>query len=105
MLGALHIEDKIYQKLGKIIRGSGWEWAMTKADVFTSGRVSSSLDDNHIKRSRYIHQVSVVAFSVLKQESYGEYCIEYHGEGSRDTLDKWSSDQADKYPIFFFGSL
>ncbi len=41
---------------GKFIRGSGWEWAMSAADVFTSGRAASTLDDHHIKRTRYAHQ-------------------------------------------------
>ena len=50
MLGILHIEDKVNGMLGKVLKGSGWEWAMTKADVFSSGRVSSSLSDGHIKR-------------------------------------------------------
>ena len=49
MLGGLHIEDKVYKMLGKLIRGSGWEWALTKADIFTSGRVSSTLDESHKK--------------------------------------------------------
>ena len=49
MLGGLHIEDKVYKMLGKLIRGSGWEWALTKADILTTGRVSSALDESHIK--------------------------------------------------------
>ena len=37
MMGGLHIEDKGQLMLGKFIRGSGWEWAMTTAEVFTAG--------------------------------------------------------------------
>ena len=70
MLGGLHIEDEVYKMLGKLIRGSGWEWALTKADIFTSGRVSSALDESHIKRSRYAHQVSLAAFSILQNDAY-----------------------------------
>ena len=33
--------------LGKVLKGSGWEWVMTKANVFSSGRVSSSLTDEY----------------------------------------------------------
>ena len=50
MLGTMHIEDKGNAVIGKVVRGSGWEWAMVKANIFSSGRVSSSLNDNHIKR-------------------------------------------------------
>ena len=56
MLGALHIEDKIYQMLGKLLRDSGWEWVFTKTGVLTSGRVSSAEDGGHIKRYRYTHE-------------------------------------------------
>ena len=35
-----------------------WEWVMSEAGVFTSGRAVSTLDDHHIfKRTRYDHQV------------------------------------------------
>ena len=66
MMGALHIEDKGQLMLWKFIRGSGWEWAMTTAEICTTGRVASTLDEHHIKR--YAHQISLVALSLLRQE-------------------------------------
>ena len=57
LMGALHIKDKEQLILGKFIRGSGWEWAMSAAEVFTCGRACSILDKHHIKRTRYAHQV------------------------------------------------
>ena len=57
LMGALHIEDKGQLMLGKFIWGSGWEWAMSATEIFTCGRACSILDEHHIKRTRYAHQV------------------------------------------------
>lgn len=105
MLGALHIEDKVYQMLGKVIRESGWEWVMTKADIFTSGRTSSALDEHHIKRSRYAHQVSIAAFSILREEAFSQYCLENQGTCPVNTFVKWSDEQEENYPMFFYWSM
>ena len=88
--------------LGKLLRGSDWEWAITKADIFTSGRTASTLDENHIKRSRYAHQVSLVAFAILQDEAYSAYCISNQGKGPNDTFEMWASKQAEKYPMPFY---
>ena len=91
--------------LGKLLRGSGWEWAMTKADIFTSGRTASTLDENHIKRSRYAHQVSLVAFAILQDEAYSAYCISNQGKGPNDTIEMWACKQAEKHPMPFYWQL
>ena len=52
---------------------------MTTAEVFTAGRVASPLDEHHIKRTRYAHQISLVALSLLKQEAYSTYREEVQG--------------------------
>ena len=43
---------------------------MSEAGVFTSGRAISTLDDHHIKRTRYDHQVLLVALSFSKEHTY-----------------------------------
>ena len=43
---------------------------MTEAGVFTSGRAVSTLADHHIKRTRYDHQVSLVALYRLQHGAY-----------------------------------
>ena len=78
---------------------------MTKADIFTSGRTASTLDENHIKRSRYAHQVSLVAFAILQDEAYSAYCISNQGKGPNDTFEMWTSKQAKKYPMPFYWQL
>ena len=46
------------------------EWVMSEAGVFTSGRAISTLDDHHIKRTRYDHQVSLVTLYLNQQVAY-----------------------------------
>lgn len=76
MLGALHIEDKIHQMIGKLLRDSGWATALSQAQVLTSGRAQSALDEHHIKRTRYAHQVSLMSLHLLKNRAYSAYCSE-----------------------------
>ena len=42
---------------------------MSEAGVFTSGRAVSTLADHHIKRTRYDHQVLLVALYLIQQEA------------------------------------
>ena len=67
MMGALHIEDKMHAMIGKLLRGSGWSIILTQAQVleFTSWRAKSVLDEHHIKRTRYAHQVSAMFCTFL----------------------------------------
>ena len=43
LLGALHIEQKCQQMMGKMLQGSGWDTVLAQADVFSSGRAQSTL--------------------------------------------------------------
>ena len=66
MMGALHIEDKIHQMVGKLLRDSGWSTVLSQAQVLTHGRAQSALNEHHIKRTRYAHQVTLSALHILK---------------------------------------
>ena len=48
---------------------------MSEVGLFTSGKAVSTLDDNLIKRTRYDHKVSLVAFHLLQQEAYSHRVI------------------------------
>ena len=61
---------------------------MSEAGVFTSGRAISTLLDHHIKRTRYDHQVSLVALSFSKDhhtysntDLFDEFCDKQWREG------------------------
>ena len=64
---ALHIEDNIHIMIGKLLRDSGWTTVISRAGVLTSGRAQSALNEHHIKRTRYAHQVSLMSLYMLKQ--------------------------------------
>jgi hypothetical protein len=103
MMGALHIEDKMHQMMGKLLRDSGWSNILTQAQVLTSGRAQSVLDEHHIKRTRYAHQVSVMALYLLRQTSYSEYCSSV--QGPPESLVMWSVKSKTHNPQFKFWSM
>ena len=70
IMGALHIEDNMHLLIGKLQHDTRWDITLSQAEVLTSGRAQSSLDEHHIKRTRYAHQVSLVALYMLKQSAY-----------------------------------
>ncbi len=74
MMGGLHIEDTMHLMIGKLLRDSGWATVLSQAEVLTSGRAQSALNEHHIKRTRYAHQVSIMSLYMLKQKAYSEYC-------------------------------
>ncbi len=43
--------------MGKMLRDSGWSTVLSQAQILTSGRAQSALNEHHIKRTRYAHQV------------------------------------------------
>ena len=51
---------------------------MSEAWMFPSGRAVSTRDAQHIKRTRYDHQVSLVALYLLQQGAYSIYYTDSH---------------------------
>ena len=70
IMGALHIENKMHLMIGKLQHDTGWATVLSQAEVLTSGRAQSTLNEHHIKRTRYAHQVSLVALYMLKKSAY-----------------------------------
>ena len=70
IMGALRIENKMHLMIGKLQHDTGWATILSQAEVLTSGRAQSTLDEHHIKHTRYAHQVSLVAVYMLKQSAY-----------------------------------
>ena len=79
MMGALHIEDTVHQMIGQLLRDSGWTTVLSQAQVLTYGHAQSVLNENHIKRTRYGHQVSLMSLHQLKHKAYSTYCSNVHG--------------------------
>ena len=70
MMGALHIEDKAHELIGKILRDSGWTIVLSQAQVLRVGCAQSMLNEHHIKRTRYAHQMSLTSLYSLKQKAH-----------------------------------
>ena len=98
-MGDLHIEDKAQAMVGKVVRGSGWEYCVSTANVFTSGRSTSVLDEGHIKRTRYAHQVSLVSLNVMFQEAYSDYATDV---GVPEAFPIWMAEMKEQWPNFAF---
>ena len=76
---------------------------MSEAGLFTSGRAVSTLEDHHIKHTRYDHQVLLVALYLLQQGAYSAYCTESHG--NTDTFEEWFDKQSREGRMFKYCSL
>ena len=59
-----------WTNLGKLLDKSGWDEALTEAEVFSSGRAQSVIHASHLKQTRFAHEISVVAFTKLKTQAY-----------------------------------
>ena len=95
MLGALHIEDKIHQMTGKLLRDSGGTTVLSQAMVLPSGRAKSALNEHHIKRTRYAHQLSVMYLHPLKHKAYPAYSYAVHGTAeSQQACEQLSSSSS-----------
>ena len=88
--------------MGKIFRRSGWKTVLSQADILSSGRAHSTLSGHHIKRTRYVHQVSLVLQSLLKINAYTEYTSPIN---DHKTFDVWNKKQSDEIHMFKYWSL
>lgn len=103
MMGALHIEDKMHLMAGKLLADSGWASILSKAGVLTSGRAESALNEHHIKRTRYAHQVTLMALYILKQAAFDDYCEST--TGPHESFDMWESRCRSNVPLCQFWSM
>ena len=102
MMGALHIEDKVHQMIGKLLRDSGWTTVLSQAQVLTSGRAQSVLNEHHIKRTSYGHQVSLMSLHYLKHKAYSTYCSNV--QGPPESQQVWDHLSRTKNPQFKYWS-
>ena len=70
MMGGLHIEMATIAMLGTWLNGSGWVEVLVNYGVTTQGRGNAALKCFHVKRARYLHQVTTVALNILLQRSW-----------------------------------
>ena len=87
-----------WTNLGKLLEKSGWDEALTEAEVFSSGRAQSVVHASHLKRTRFAHEISVVAFTKLKTQAYIE-------SNTTETFIEWNQTRCQQSQTFFFWDL
>ena len=100
MLVALHIEFVIEAVEGNLVDGSEFPPVISEDGVLTTG-VSSSIPDHHLIRMRYVHQVFLLAGSILKNEIF-------QGLQASDSVgqkDEWDASMRTESQLFAYWSL
>ena len=69
LMGGLRIEMALRAILGQVLEKSGWRTVMDKANVTTEGRAVGIEKGSSTFRGQWAHQVTLAAFSVLKQKA------------------------------------
>ena len=72
MLCPLHIEMAFLSAIGDWLEGSGWTQALEKGNISTTGRIESFLSGKKVKRTRYVHQVSLAVLLQLAEKAFEE---------------------------------
>ena len=93
MMGALHVEDKVHLMIGKLLLDSRWTTVLSQAQVLTSGRAQSALNEHHSNRTRYAHQVSLMYLHILKQRAYSNVDGPPLSQGMWDQLSRTENPQ------------
>ena len=84
---------------GKLTDLSGFVSVISEAGVLASDRadaVSSPTADHHLKRTRYVHQVLIMAGSILKKEAYDAYQMQ-EGQHDKDSSDVDMRDASQQF--------
>ena len=71
-MGPLHIEMVLMNTIGNWIQGSGWVEAFVQANITTTGRIDSFLNGSKVKRTRYVHQLSLEVLIKLAHNAFND---------------------------------
>ena len=69
-MGGLHLEMSLWTAIGKLLNNSGWDNIVAEAEVTTPGTAESLLRAAHLKKTRLVHEISLVAFTKLKYDAF-----------------------------------
>ena len=88
MMGPLHIEMAFLNVLGDWLSGSGWCIIFEKSNVSTAGKIESFLKGNHVKRSRYAHQLSLASLVKLAKIAFDKQTVHTSYNDWKNSLSK-----------------
>ena len=72
LMDPLHIEMALMNAIGNWIQGSGWVEAFVQANITTTGRIDSFLNGSKVKRTRYVHQLSLAVLIKLAHNAFND---------------------------------
>lgn len=104
MFGGLNIEMAAWATVGNWLEGSGWTTAVAQASVASPGTAESFLKASHVTKSRYAHQVTASALSVILHEPYYQAASVNEG-GHQPEFKDWCEEKVKRCPQFQYWYL
>ena len=102
MFDGLHLEKGLWIALGDLLVSSGWTDGLVDADVATSGTADSFLKCTQITRTRHVHQLTVLALSVLQKNASD---LLSKDSSFHDSFDEWRVKMIKKSPTFLYWDM
>ena len=98
LFGALHIEKKLLIANGHLVAGTGLDEILGDKSIDTAGLQTATVDVNHIHKSRYSVQLSVVLkYTCLKKA--------HRASNSVLPLFSWAEERSSSSPMFKYWML
>ena len=94
LLGDLHIEQSIQVLHAALIKGSGLDGVLSRADLSTSG-TSTIVDVNDLKRTRYCIQVAACSIFMLLKDAHSR-------SGSELSIFQWLDDKSKSSQMCYY---
>jgi hypothetical protein len=105
VMGGLHIEMASLKALGSLLKGSGWVEAVTAAGITTPGTAEALLSASHVRRCRYLHEISASALHILQLRAYELYCSVAQDDAQILSFANWCDQQITAHPQFAYWSI
>ena len=78
----------------------------TDAEITTISKAESMLHGSHVTRTRWCHQVSVLALIALRQEAYAEFCLQpQQTDHKKQGFSEWSNNKMATCPQFQYREI
>jgi len=100
MFRGLHIEMAFQKAIGGWLEGSGWEAALTEANVASAGPADSFLKATSVTHTRRAHQVTASSLYVLLTKSYTSYKESLEPEADVVSFSDWCLKKVASFPQF-----
>lgn len=101
MMGGLHLEMVLRNTMGDVLECCGWISSLTEAEVASNSTDDSMLKATHLTRTRYAHQVTLLALLILQREAL---LLSSWSTGEEPAA-AWQTEMVKKSPTFMLWDL